>query len=166
MRLGVTGRRPKRLPGGYDLKQDPNRWIVGQMVHWIEKLEPEECCTGLALGSDMLFALACLKAGVPYTAFLPCSNQSVLWSPHDQKLHQGLRQRAANVVLVHDGPYHHGCMHDRNEAMISWLLKRVGSILTAVWDGDQDGGTWDTVRRARSVGLDIVSIDPADWTQP
>ena len=49
----------------------------------------------------------------------------------------------------------------RNTAMLDSAGGK--ALLIAVWDGRERGGTWDTVKKARARGMEVVVLSPADW---
>jgi len=63
---------------------------------------------------------------------------------------------ADGVVVVSEGGYSARNMQRRNE----WMVDHSDKVL-AVWDGS-NGGTGNCVAYARSIGREIIRIDPAD----
>ena len=173
MRIGVTGHRPNKLPGGYDLGSPANSllrlWLVERL------LECQKACastgsldsppehltaiTGMAIGADQIFAVACIEVGVPFIAAVPCRGQETRWPESSRRFYNGLLEKAAEVKFVHDGPYTATCMLDRNTYMVQWLASASNKALLAVWDGVESGGTWDTVRKARSYAVPICQYE-------
>jgi uncharacterized phage-like protein YoqJ len=122
-------------------------WLQAQLRQLRAQLPPWEelnAATGMALGVDQLFAHACMEEIVPFTAFVPCKGQDSKWPRESRTRYQDMLQMAANIVQVHDTPYFHGCMQDRNLAMRDWAMEEHNSILLAVWDGTP-GGTANMV---------------------
>lgn len=158
-RVGVTGHRPKDLPGGYDLAHSSNlaigEWLLGKL----EELNPEEACTGMALGVDQIFAQACIIAGIPFHAYVPCHGQEIQWPFSSRRLYQELIEKAASIRYTHEGPYPGPwCMTARNQDMVDWLTG-IPSVLLAVWSG-KNGGTSNCVMKAREAGLEIIRYNP------
>ena len=60
--------------------------------------------------------------------------------------------------------YYRGCMHKRNRYMVD-----KSDILLAIWNEKYDGGTWDTIKYARSKGkmirYIILNKDGAEYTR-
>lgn len=160
MRMGVTGHRPKRLPGGYDIQHESNLAIRRWLVWKLQELKPDEGCTGMALGVDQFFAAACLIAGVPFEAFLPCREQESRWPKKSREAYKAILAYTKGVSYTHPGPYPgQWCMLQRNQDMVDWLTGQFG-VLLAVWDGVDRGGTWDCVHRARQAELKIIRFNP------
>ena len=149
MRVGITGHRPKGLPGGYDIRHESNVKIRRWLVRRLQESHADEACSGMALGVDQYFVAACLICDIPFDAFLPCRGQSRTWPPESQKLYKLLCQRARSIRYTVNGPYPGpGCMVQRNQEMVDWLAEQPGSLLLAVWNGIRSGGTWDCMQRA------------------
>jgi len=163
MRVGVTGHRPKGLPGGYDIRHASNVAVRRWLVHRLQELRPDEACSGMALGVDQFFVAACLICDVPFDAFLPCFGQEQRWPEASQGLYRLLLQRARSYRFTVAAPYPgQGCMLQRNQDMVDWLAELPGSVLLAVWDGIRQGGTWDCIQRAFRADseLNVVRFDP------
>lgn len=163
-RIGITGHRPGKLPCGYNWDDPAARTIRAWMRDHLRKIEGEvKACTGMALGADLFFAAVCYWEKVPYIAFCPCWGQENKWPKESQDRYMSLLRQAEEIVYVHNSPYPGPqCMLQRNQAMIDWLGKAEKSLLLAIWNGDQKGGTADAIRRAKKVGLDIVVLDPSN----
>lgn len=161
-RIGVTGHRPKDLPGKYDWDHPNNQsiraWMEDRLSYY--QIAELEACTGMALGVDQFFAACCYKMKIPYHSFLPCQGQQSRWPVNSQKLYNYLLGRAASERYTHEGPYNGPrCMLDRNQAMVDWLDAK-GGILLAVSTGRETGGTADCLRRAEKKGLIVEVCDP------
>ncbi|RLE38184.1 hypothetical protein DRJ17_04685 [Candidatus Woesearchaeota archaeon] len=158
MRIGVTGHRPRALPGGYNLDHPANKAILRWLTERLHELKPSVGCTGMALGVDQLFCLACVETQVPYVAFVPCAGQDRVWPPKSQALYKRLLEAAHEVRMVSSKPYFRGCMEKRNAAMKDWLLEEEGSVLLAVYAG-LPGGTRRMIEACKSK-LEIIVLDP------
>lgn len=165
MRVAVTGHRPGGLPGGYDLQSPENVKLRVKLRDLLVELKPDEVASGMALGTDTLFAGACLGLGLPLHAFVPCLKQESLWRALDQAIYHKLIELAAEVHQVSDRPYRSRTdMDRRNQAMVEWLAEQPGSVLVAVLGSFSEwGGTTDCIRRAATneTTLRLVTIDPA-----
>lgn len=61
----------------------------------------------------------------------------------------------SNPIYVCDNGYHPSKMHRRNEYMVD-----NSSIVIAVWDGREEGGTYACLKYARKMRRDIIIINP------
>lgn len=137
MTLSVTGHRPDKL-GGYFDRTD--QLLVKVAIVCIEELKPDEIITGMAQGWDLAVAEASAILRVPFIAAVPCDAQEKLWPLKSRQRYQKLLNEAAEVVNVSPGPYAGWKMMKRNK----WMMDR-GDDLLALWNGDQSGGTFNTV---------------------
>jgi hypothetical protein len=180
MRIGVTGHRPKDLPGGYNWDHPDNvaiiLWLKSKLVELGSSKAPAEealmqdqfashlrACTGMALGVDQFFAQACIEEGVPFTAFIPCHGQESRWPASSKLTYEELLadRHCLRTRYTHDGPYPGPwCMVQRNQDMVDWLVEESspGGVLLAVWSGKRKGGTFDCVVRGQKkrYGLERV----------
>lgn len=138
MKIAITGHRPGKLYG-YSLS-DPKYTILKEKLKMIlKKYKATTAYTGMALGTDMIFANAVLdlkKEGVDIrlVAVLPCVNQDKKWSKKDQKRYNEILQAADEVILLSEAEYSPELMRIRNR----WLVDHA-DMLIAVWDGSSSG---------------------------
>jgi uncharacterized phage-like protein YoqJ len=118
--------------------------------------------SGMALGSDMMFARIALELRERYTsalvklvAVIPCLDHDKAWNPRDRALCREMIEQADERVLVSDRPYFDGCMQRRNR----YLVDSCDEML-AIYDG-QRGGTMQTINYAKGKGRKITIIDPS-----
>lgn len=148
MKIAITGHRPGKLYG-YSLS-DPKYTILKEKLKMIiKKYKATTAYTGMALGTDMVFANAVLdlkKEGVDIrlAAVLPCANQDRKWSKKDQKRYQEILQAADEVIQLSEEEYSPELMRVRNR----WLVDHA-DMLIAVWDGS-NSGTSNCIRYAIS----------------
>lgn len=145
MILAATGHRPDKL-GGYADQLAILRCEL--CMDWMETQTIERGITGMALGFDQDFALACYELGIPYTAAVPFDGQESQWPAKSQRRYRWLMNRAADVVVVSPGSYRPAKMLKRNE----WMVDECDQLI-ALYDGSQ-GGTMHCMRYAR------------DWQKP
>ena len=152
-----TGHRPEKLPKALipqiklSLDGAVNAAVRGGITHFI---------CGMSRGFDTMAAYAVIEArsaapGLILEAALPCIDQTAKWSKSDRAEYEYLLQQADVVTCLHP-EYISGCMHRRNEYMIS-----ASRLLIACYDGSQSGGTAHTVRLAQKGGVEIVNVYPA-----
>ncbi|HIK49405.1 MAG TPA: DUF1273 family protein [Oscillatoriales cyanobacterium M59_W2019_021] len=108
----------------------------------------------MAIGVDQYAAGICYRRQLPYHVVLPCADQYRLWPDRWQQNWKFLVKHAATVETLHPS-YVNGCLHQRNNVMISR-----SQICLAVWDGRSSGGTVHAVTKARKHGLKILVFNP------
>lgn len=112
--------------------------------------------SGFASGVDLMFAevVADLKKVRPITleAAIPCPGRMKTPDPSFQRL-----IGCCDVVKIHSDHYFKGCYEVRNRYMVD-----ASSLVIAVWDGRESGGTAATVRYAKrcNKGVAIVHLLP------
>lgn len=112
---------------------------------------------GMALGFDMLAAevVLALKAELPQIkliAVIPFKGQFARWNYKEQaRYHSILSQCDKQIILSQT--YYNGCLLRRNDYM---LANSCGLI--AYFDGKPQGGTFYTIRKARSMRMDIINL--------
>ena len=109
---------------------------------------------GMALGLDMLAARIVLECreNFPHIALecaVPCETQAERWSESAQEEYMYLLECADKVEIL-SKTYTPYCMWQRNQYMI-----KKSSLVIAYYDGREKGGTYYSVKYARSRGVDI-----------
>jgi uncharacterized phage-like protein YoqJ len=157
MIVAFTGHRPNKLPNketGYKLPNPTYIHVCQQLEKTLRELKPEKAISGMALGVDQYAANICIKLGIPFIAAIPFVGQENAWPEDSQKIYRTLLNKAAEKVIVCEGGYAPHKMQLRNQFMVDRCDK-----LIAVWDGSK-GGTGNCVEYAKSIGREIVIIDP------
>jgi len=157
MIVAITGHRPHKLLGEWDMKGPVSRAVRAQLRRLLEELVPERAISGMALGVDMIFAEEALDLGIPVTAAVPFEGQEARWNPGQQLVYKKILAHplVERVVCAQGGPEHaNHKFQNRNR----WLVDHCG-LLVAVWDGTS-GGTRNAVLYAREVGRPIIRIRP------
>ena len=157
-KIMVTGHRPQKL-GGFK----PNAtqtFVKEQLERVIKKLDNGSCelVTGMALGVDQWFCEIGLGLGLKVHAYLPCKGQSKPWREEAQKKHRELTLQCDWRLISKDtyqGPHQ---LLNRNTAMVN-----DSDIAIIVWDGKENGGTWDAVQKIRKANniKKAIHINPA-----
>ena len=153
MIVAFTGHRPDKL-GGYKLPNDTYIKVCQKIDKTLRELKPEKVITGMALGVDQWVAMIAHKLGIPFLAAIPFDNQEIKWPPSSQKIYRLLRKLASEEVIVSEGKYAASKMQVRNK----WMCDQCDKLI-AVWDGS-DGGTANCINYAKSIGREIIFIDP------
>ena len=161
----VTGHRPKGL-FGYDL-MDPRYTAVRTAIKSILVRENASAVwTGMALGTDMLAALAvfdlqdegrdiALYAAVPFK-----DHKDPRWPEQTRALYDAILYRADRTDLVSNGPYSPAALERRNRHMVDR-----SDLVIAVYAG-KPGGTANCVKYARRSRKPIWFVDPSDPGNP
>jgi len=164
--IAFAGHRPHKLPDketGYD-PTNPTRVAVKAAIHDVLQRainkygETHEIVviTGGALGVDQDAASIAHKLGLPFIVAVPCQGQDSKWPAESKVRYAKMLSLASQVIMVHDGPYNHSCMQDRNE----WMVDNCDALV-AVWDGTS-GGTANCVDYAKKKNKPIIRINPND----
>lgn len=143
--------------------------FTGHRLHKVEHLEreikgalrkeliyqcPDSCISGMAVGVDQWACEVCLELGIPYDAAIPFAGQDQRW-PYTSRAHWLKLIREASLLhIISEGGYSPQKMQIRN----MWMVDH-SDLLIAVWNGTP-GGTANCVNYAKSVGREIVMIDP------
>ena len=159
-RICVTGHRPPSI-GGYDPDNELRAWVRASLGEVLDEIRPNYAYSGMALGTDLDFAEACIARGIPFTAALPFKGQEKRWPDETQLYYWRLVHAAREIVRVCDPGYAAWKMQRRNE----WMIDEVGpeGVVIAVWDGSP-GGTANCVQYARASQNPIIRIDPKTRT--
>lgn len=147
--IGITGHRPHKLQGGYDHFSFENKmlqYVLSQKLEKeLKKYNEVVCITGMALGVDMLFAMAVIELKVTYgdriklIGAIPFGNQYNSWSKAHKVMWEMILSNCNSVVntsmqeevAVHEVSR---IMQKRNE----WIVDSCDE-LWAVWDGSRSG---------------------------
>lgn len=161
----VTGHRPKSL-FGYNLL-DPGYTRIRAAVRKILVREgASELWTGMALGSDMLAALAVidmqddgidirLNAAIPFEG-----HKDGRWPKETQDLYDAILYRSARTDLVTDGPFSAWALELRNRYMADRA-----DFAIAIYNGTP-GGTQRCIKYLRKIGKPVWFIDPKNPEEP
>ncbi len=91
-------------------------------------------------------------------AYIPCLGQESKWIENSKVRYNNLLGKIgkSHIVLCHNGSYNGPqVIHNRNSAMLEG-----SDIVLALWSGKQNGGTYDTIIKARNKELEIVNFYP------
>lgn len=155
----VTGHRPDKLPGGYNLESPHNIALRNLFINILEKTQPTSCITGMALGVDQIFALAVLKHKEKFPeckliAAVPCPEQSDIWKNQATvALYKDILSKCDYVKMV-SPKYDNMCMKVRN----LWMIKNCTSAI-AIYDGSP-GGTSHAVNQLKTAKIPTLIINP------
>lgn len=155
----VTGHRPDKLPGGYNLESAPNKALEETLYRILRKAQPTSVISGMALGVDQIFVKAAirLKAELPtlhIIAAVPCKGQELVWkNSKTQEIYRDLLAQCDTVKVLSE-TYTNTCMKERNQ----WMVDKCTSAI-AVYDGTY-GGTQHAVNALKTAKKNILVIHP------
>jgi uncharacterized phage-like protein YoqJ len=153
MIIAFTGHRPDKL-GGYKIPNPTYIRVCKKIDAKLRELKPDRVISGMALGIDQWAAFIAIKLNIPFTAAVPFENQDNAWPFHSQYIYRMLLRFAIEKVVVSPGGYSAAKMQIRNQ----WMVDHC-DILIAIWDGTA-GGTANCINYAKSIGKQIIFIDP------
>ena len=156
----ITGHRPNKLPGGYNLESPKNKLLEDTLYKILCKAQPTSIITGMALGVDQIY----LKAAIRYKeidprvniiAAVPCRDQATGagWPDASVKLYNDLLSKC-NTVKVLSEKYTSSCMKERNQ----WMVDHCTSAI-AIYDGTS-GGTQNAINLLRAAKKTVLIIHP------
>ena len=160
MKICVTGHRPDRLYG-YKLLDPKYVKLKEIFKELLIQNNCTEAITGMALGADMVFALAVIElkkqgCDIKLHCAIPCMNHSCKWTKAYQDLYNYILKKADVVKLITGEDYKPWLMQKRNEYMVDLADKVI-----AVWDGSK-GGTYNCVKYAEKKNKEIIRILPEE----
>lgn len=157
-----TGYRPSKLPWGYS--ETGARYLqlkerLDDVVNAVYMSGIRHFICGMAQGADTMFCEAILRlrdwrSGVTIEAAIPCEGQSVNWPVHAKNRYFRLVSECDRETILQK-KYTPDCMVRRNQYMVDQ-----SSLLIAVYDGIQRGGTMQTVLYAKRAGLEVIQLAP------
>ena len=111
--------------------------------------------SGGAIGVDMDFAEAVLQAkkqnkDIMLEITVPCRNQDLKWSKDDKMRYAEILNSTDFVNILSEG-YTSFCMQKRNEYIVN-----KSDLVIAFWNGEESGGTWNTISYAKRKGKQIL----------
>ena len=125
--------------------------------HYLKELNPNHTISGMAIGSDQLFAVICIRLGISFIAAVPFVGQESKWPLHVQKQYFKILDKAKEIITVSDGTYSNEKFHIRNE----YIVNNSDKIL-AYYDGSPSG-TGHCVNYATKNSKEIIRINPKEF---
>ena len=146
--LAATGHRPEQC-GGYDnfLK------LVDYAIEIIPSYKPTKMISGMALGWDTAVAMACVELKIPFIAAVPFEGQDSIWPEKSRITFRELLREAETVHVVSPGGYEPWKFIERDK----WMVDQSHKML-ALWNGDEKGGTYQTVKYAQKIKREIYNV--------
>lgn len=135
-------------------------WVKEEGIFGLIKMASKqgvrEFMSGMAFGTDLMAAEVLTERMYCWTAVLPCpaQEQVLKWPGPYKDVHARLLESANKQILLSDR-YTDDCMAVRNRYMVD-----NSELCLGVWDGRRKGGTYQTLRYARSARKLIYVYDP------
>ena len=167
----ITGHRPKSFPFEYKETSHEYNLYFYALYEKTEELIRRGCThfiTGMALGVDLDFACAVIyhkeetfgdALDITLEAAIPHPRQSQGWSADWQNRYDYVLRHCAKQTLL-STDYFRGCEQRRNEYMVDH-----SDLVFAVWNGEEKGGTWNTIRYATRRGKPIEFLYLRDFLE-
>lgn len=157
----LTGHRPQHL------HPTARPWVRSELERLALKFRDEYGTTvgvsGMAIGSDLWWADAAVKAGLKLSAHVPFPQQPDKWGQGDRDEWSRLC-RLAHTLKTYGGYYDVKTLHARNNGMVREAQEADGAAI-AVWDPRKtEGGTASVVEKLTTTGLPIIHVNPETRT--
>ncbi|MBE9053663.1 DUF1273 family protein [Nostocales cyanobacterium LEGE 11386] len=155
--IAGTGHRPEKL-GGYSNKVFTR--LVALCQASLERLQPDQVISGMALGFDQALATAAIELNIPLIAAIPFEGQECKWNHNDQVRYDHLLMCSTRIICVDkmgryadsNSGYSAVKMQKRNEYMIDNCTK-----VLALYDGSS-GGTGNCIKYAKSQNKPVLNV--------
>lgn len=165
----LTGHRPKGFPWDYADKDciDHKRYLtlLREKVVGLISEGYSHFISGGALGADSDFAEIVIDLrqsaypDITLEIAVPCPNQDLKWHAEDKRRYKKIC-KAADSVNVISKKYTNFCMQKRNEYMVDH-----SDFVIVVWNGEKQGGTYDTFQYTQRKKKPFMVIDLQDLPQ-
>lgn len=149
--LILTGHRPQDL-WGFDPNDNYDK-VAEKLKEYCIENDIDTIVSGMALGFDQIGAEVALELDLNLVAAVPFEGQEEAWQRYPERVehYRDILEQADFVVYVSpklqdkkDKAEVTKKMTDRNK----WMVNN-GDEVFALWNGKENGGTWNTVKYAR-----------------
>jgi len=156
--LAGTGHRPHRCAiGKIKAYSDYQSQVMYEIAsQFFIYYEVDLALSGGALGWDTAICRAAYALKVPYHVYVPFAGQESQWPKDNQDKYHKMLEYAEKVIIVSEGDYTPQKMQKRNQALVDNC-----NILLALWNGKQEGGTWNCIQYAKRVGRETTNAWPS-----
>ncbi|MFN6560004.1 MAG: SLOG family protein [Nostoc sp. ChiSLP01] len=159
--IAATGHRLDKLGGR---NQEVFSRLLSLATVSIQKLEPTEIISGMALGWDTAVALAAIKLSIPLVAAVPFAQQDAKWKQEDRERWESILFQTKQIIYIDRLPeyaakgverdiYHPAKLQKRNE----WMVDNCVQIL-ALYDGSSSGGTFNCLEYAKQLNKPVFNV--------
>lgn len=157
-----TGHRPQNLPYWFNensIHYLKMRNIIKKSIIQLIKInEVNHFISGMALGVDQYAAEIVLELKSQYPNItlecaIPCETQAITWTEPQRDRYFSIIKNCDKETLLQK-QYSIDCMHKRNEYMVN-----NSSFVIAVCS-KKPSGTYKTITLAKSLGKNVIVIDP------
>jgi uncharacterized phage-like protein YoqJ len=145
MILAGTGHRPEKL-GGYRQLAFIEQRLLDLCRAALERYQPHQVISGMALGFDIALAEAALELRLPLIAAVAFEGVERVWSPAAQARFRRVLAEATEVVIVSERPADRRSVREAMNARNRYMVDRCDALMS-LWSG-AGGGTADCVRYA------------------
>ncbi len=157
-----TGHRPSKLPWHYDEASEGClrlKEVLASQITMLVESGVTDFLSGMAEGTDVycaeiVLALREKNPALKLHCVLPHEGQADKWSDSARERYHTILKQADSVEYI-SREYYDGCMIDRNHRLVD-----SAGLLLAVYNGVRRSGTGATVNYARTMGREIIVIDP------
>lgn len=153
--LAFTGHR--KVGGKYEL----NETLMSNLRHSILKVRAwgfDDFRCGMAVGADMNAAEEALTCGFNLHAYLPFKGYEERWPKAQKDRLETILKQATRIQYVSEPPFYAWKMILRDKVMV-----QDSSLVLALWDGREEGGTYATITYAKELGIPVWNIYRMDW---
>jgi len=162
----VTGHRPDKL-FGYDMSDSRYEKIKEFFKQVLVLSGCTEAISGMALGSDTIFANAVLELkeeGYPIklVCAIPCRGFTSKWPKESVEEYAKIVKKADFVKLVVDDAYAPAHMQARNKWMVDRIAKDSSGLGVAIWSGEP-GGTANCIKYLKKKNVSVLVVNPEEF---
>lgn len=154
--IGITGHRPEKILIGSVNGQ--NAYVRSRLralaKKYLSHYAPEHVHVGGARGWDTAAIEACLELGIPYTLHLPDRLDDFMkyWEEAEREELYSFIAGAHKVIGVSRETI-------RNELLARNIsILEASNFLLALWNNEEAGGTFYTVKRAHDKGMTVTNL--------
>lgn len=159
----VTGHRPKYLGNEYNLVGPYSDYIRKELQKIIEEYKPTKMISGMALGSDTIWAQLAIDNKIPFLAAIPFIGQEAHW-PHMTKIRYcRLLEQASEVEVVSESATAEGSVGETMKARDRWMVDHADMVVAVLDKKRRWSGTAYTARYAKEKKVSVIYVDPDGW---
>lgn len=142
MIVAFTGHRPGRL------QSDAPTKMLNFMTGMKEFHPDFRVISGMAQGWDTLAAKTAVYLSVPFIAAVPWFGHSSNWPQDHREQYLRLLDEAEAVEVICDVQQFKPWVYQKRD---EWMVDN-SDLLCSAWDGQREGGTWNTIKYAIKQG--------------